>query len=132
MSEPALVQQETRPPTAASETTITHANEREFQFPPAGISPSTAEESKSMAIEVTVLERDLGDNYGGWDQNPANARNWPAGKKWTAVAIVCHFPHSCESSLTMCTGCVLHVCCSARRFLYGPSFTSDCEEIWYF
>lgn len=28
------------------------------------------------------------DLEGDWESDPANARNWPAGKKWLAVSIV--------------------------------------------
>ena len=35
-----------------------------------------------------------------WEDDPENARNWPAAKKWTTIAIVSHFPASSTLQLT--------------------------------
>lgn len=58
-------------------------NEKEHNLPGHGES-ALPEDKEAEAIEN--LEED-------WECDPENARNWPAAKKWTAVAIVRTHPY---------------------------------------
>ena len=46
---------------------------------------SHSERVLGFASTVDKSENNLEEN---WENDPDNARNWPKGKKWTAVAIV--------------------------------------------
>lgn len=41
------------------------------------------------ALPADKAEEALENAEDDWEHDPANARNWTAGKKWSAVAIVC-------------------------------------------
>jgi hypothetical protein len=47
------------------------------------------------ALPVDKVEESIENYVDDWEHDPDNARNWPARKKWTIVAVVRYINHSC-------------------------------------
>jgi hypothetical protein len=83
------------PLSASSEADVTLLEEKAGKSQVEFVSSTPGHMSQEEDAES--LEKDLDKD---WESDPANPRNWSAGKKWTATAIVCVYPSTWSFELT--------------------------------
>jgi hypothetical protein len=96
--QPGLRPNTTTSVSASSDTHVQHIDKSTAK-PQADYSPPPTGQNESVLPGIKAGETI--DSLEDWETDPANARNWQFGKKWTTVSIVGLIAHSIKFSCSL-------------------------------